>query len=412
MPWTSGVYARKYGPSGWQNDKAALIKIKADRHDLHDQDLADGINACLTRDNTAQPTASFLPSADGTLDLGSAAFRWRDLFSSRSVNVYNGANKSAITSLATVARALSLPDADGVLMVGALATGYRNKFINGDMRIDQLNSGGSLAIMPGDPLVYTVDQWYSFCTSTTPGLPGSECHGQQQFVNGVYSYKFTGVANLTGIKFGQRIEAANCSNLAGKKATLSVKMNSSSLTSIPWAAYYANSSNAFGTAAAPTRTLISSGTFTVTAGVETQCSATFDVPAAATTGIEIVFSIGALTGGLTWEVKDAQLEEGASFTGFDRRDYESELARCQRYYEVGTYSEFLPISNASVTQSYLTHVDFKVTKFAAPTVTGTNSQGGVFATSNLNSDSMAVGRSDVIANRGNTGTYAATARIP
>lgn len=51
MAWTSGVFTRTNGVysggSVWSNDLAASIKIVAARHDTHDKDLADGINACL-----------------------------------------------------------------------------------------------------------------------------------------------------------------------------------------------------------------------------------------------------------------------------------------------------------------------------------------------------------------------------
>lgn len=51
MAWTSGTFTRTNGvytgASVWTNDLQASIKIVAARHDVHDKDLADGINACL-----------------------------------------------------------------------------------------------------------------------------------------------------------------------------------------------------------------------------------------------------------------------------------------------------------------------------------------------------------------------------
>lgn len=79
MPWSSGTFSRFYGATGWTDDKNASIKILSSRHDTHDQDLADGINACITRDNQAKPTANFLPATDNTLGLGSLAFRWTSI---------------------------------------------------------------------------------------------------------------------------------------------------------------------------------------------------------------------------------------------------------------------------------------------------------------------------------------------
>ena len=60
MGWSSGTYTRTngtYSGSGvWASDAAAAVKIRADRHDTHDQDLAQGINACLNKNGENSPT--------------------------------------------------------------------------------------------------------------------------------------------------------------------------------------------------------------------------------------------------------------------------------------------------------------------------------------------------------------------
>lgn len=62
MAWSGGVFTRTNGVySGatvWASDKAALINIVATRHDTHDQDMAQGINACLLKDGTNSPSAT------------------------------------------------------------------------------------------------------------------------------------------------------------------------------------------------------------------------------------------------------------------------------------------------------------------------------------------------------------------
>ena len=94
MPWGSGSFNRYYGATGWTDDKNATTFILASRHDTHDQDLADGINACLTRDNQAKPTASFLPNADNSYDLGSGSFSWRQLYlGTIRAAIWNDSNK-------------------------------------------------------------------------------------------------------------------------------------------------------------------------------------------------------------------------------------------------------------------------------------------------------------------------------
>lgn len=47
MSWSSGVFTRFFGSTGWQDDKAAATKILASRHDSHDQDIATGLNVLL-----------------------------------------------------------------------------------------------------------------------------------------------------------------------------------------------------------------------------------------------------------------------------------------------------------------------------------------------------------------------------
>jgi hypothetical protein len=100
---------------------------------------------------------------------------------------------------------------------------------------------------------------------------------------------------------------------------------------VTWAAYYANSANTFGSLASPTRTLISTGTFTVTATL-TRYNTNITVPSAATTGIEIELSVAAQTSG-TWDIGNFQLELGSVATTFEQRTYGLEFALCQRYYQ-------------------------------------------------------------------------------
>jgi hypothetical protein len=61
MSWSGGVYTRTNGVySGahvWRSDFNALVKIVYSRHDVHDQDLAEGINACINKDGQNSPTA-------------------------------------------------------------------------------------------------------------------------------------------------------------------------------------------------------------------------------------------------------------------------------------------------------------------------------------------------------------------
>ena len=203
-----------------------------------------------------------------------------------------------------------------------------NIIINGAMAIDQRNAGASQTITAGSALAYTIDRWYAYCT-------GANATGQR--VAGTapnqFNYRFTGASSITKIGFAQRIEASNSQHLAGKTATLSVDLANSLLTTITWTAWYANSTDTFGTLASPTRTQIATGTFTVNSTL-TRYATSIAIPAGATTGIEIELSVGAQTSG-TWTIGRAQLEDSPEQTTFEYRTIQQELFLCQRYYEYG-----------------------------------------------------------------------------
>ena len=208
---------------------------------------------------------------------------------------------------------------------GGPIAGTRNRIINGGTAVDQRNAGASQTFTAGAALAYTVDRWYAY--STGANVTGQRVTGASA---GQYRYQFTGAASVTGIGFGQRIETLNSADLAGTTATLSVDLANSLLTTVTWTAYYANTTDTFGTLASPTRTQIATGTFTVTNTV-TRYNAQISVPAAAVTGIEIVLSVGAQTSG-TWTIGNVQLEAGSVATPFERRSYGQELFLSQRYY--------------------------------------------------------------------------------
>lgn len=244
----------------------------------------------------------------------------------------------------------------------AAATGFRNKIINGGMAVDQRNAGAAQTFTAAAALAYCVDRWYGYCT-------GANVTGQRVAGSGAnqYRYQFTGSASVTAIGFGQRIEKLNCIDLAGSTATLAVDLANSLLTTVNWTAYYANTDDTFGTLASPTRTQIATGSFTVNSTV-TRYSTQIAIPAGATTGIEVVFSVGAQTSG-TWVVGNVQLEAGSSATAFERRPIAAELAACQRYFERAGELSAGVVLWAGAAQSYFWPIAYNVTKRVVPTVT-------------------------------------------
>ena len=224
------------------------------------------------------------------------------------------------------------------LMGGAFA-GLRNRVINGNFYNDQRNAGASQTITAAAALAYTVDRFYAYCTGAN--VTGQRVAGTAP---NAYLYRFTGAASVTKIGFAQRIENLNCQDLAGQTATLSIDLSNSLLTTVTWTAWYANTANTFGTLASPTRTLISTGTFTVTSTL-TRYNTNITIPAAATTGIEIELSVGAQISG-TWNIGNWQLEFGSVATPFEQRPIGMELALCQRYYWTGALNITVTKSSA------------------------------------------------------------------
>ena len=251
---------------------------------------------------------------------------------------------------------------------GGQIAGLRNRIINGSMAIDQRNGAAAQTITAGAALAYTVDRFYAY--STGANVTSQQVAGTSP---NAYLYRFTGAASVTKIGFAQRIEDINCQDLAGKTAKLSVDLSNSLLTTVTWAAYYANTANTFGSLASPTRTLISTGTFTVTSAL-IRYNTSITIPSAATTGIEIELSVAAQVSG-TWSIGNFQLELGSTATTFEQRPYGMELGLCQWYYQTGLYASGLV---GSGTTNAAGQVEFSMPMRVSPTVT----QGGTYTITN------------------------------
>jgi hypothetical protein len=213
---------------------------------------------------------------------------------------------------------------------------FRNRLHNGDMRIAQRNAYGTLqsrsitsstAVPTGSNSGnnnYAIDRWFCVSNGGTVTLAQVAGTGSTQ-----YRAQITGGASVSALYFGQRIEQAYSYDLAGTTCTLAVDLSNSLLTSVTYTISYANSADTFGTIGTATKTTIATGSWTVT-NVLTRYTVSVAIPAAATTGIEILFSVGAQTSG-TWVIGNAQFEQGVVATVFDRKPYTTELLLCQRY---------------------------------------------------------------------------------
>jgi hypothetical protein len=265
----------------------------------------------------------------------------------------------------------------------AYQTRFKNRFINGDMSIAQRATSATVTAGTAVPTASTgypcVDRWFTY--STGANITVAQIAGSNNTQNRL---QITGAGSVTAIGVGQRIETNNSYDLSGQTVTLSVNMSNSLLTNVTWTASYANTSNTFGTIGTPTKTQISTGTFTVNSTI-TNYSTQISIPAAATTGIEVLFTVGAQTSG-TWVIGNAQLELGNAASSFEVVDYGTELLMCQRYYQTITYSGFVsPGGTISASQVRGPRIPFLQTMRAIPTITlpatGSGSGQMYFATS-------------------------------
>ena len=280
----------------------------------------------------------------------------------------------------------------------------KNRIINGAMVIDQRNAGASVSCTSS---TYSCDRWLAYAQQTSK-MTAQQNAGSVTPPVGFSNYlgitSSSAYTVLTGDIFGliQRIEGFNFADLNwgtanAKTITLSFwayssltgtfggsLQNSASNRSYPFT-YSIPVANTW-TQIAITIAGDTTGTWVgATNGVGLQLTiglgvgATYSGTAGSWAGATYYSATGATsvvgTSGATFYITGVQLEVGSSATGFDYRSYGTELALCQRYYEVCNQStNYLGIAGAYISGFWY----FKVTKRANPTVTmGTSSAGGI-----------------------------------
>lgn len=225
--------------------------------------------------------------------------------------------------------------------------GFRNRLINGDMRIDQRLVGGVYTLaVPSGNINYTLDRWYAVLGSASTGIFAGQAPILTGGVNKAINIaRAAGSSSTPNIFLAQPIESFACIDLQGQNVTFSFK-----------ARVGANFSSAGGTinAGIITGTGIDeganglvSGTWTGWAVANSQAFVpgasyqTFVVPAtipANATEIGVVFSFaptGTAGADDRVQITNVQLELGtvtAANVSFEQRPFGLELTLCQRFY--------------------------------------------------------------------------------
>ena len=280
--------------------------------------------------------------------------------------------------------------------------GFRNRIINGDMRIDQRNAGASYAItnVGGQ---YSVDRWGVFASQLSKLTVQQSTTAPTGFVNSLLFTSASAYSVTASDLFYtlQRIEGLNVADLGwgtanAQAVTLSFKVrssltgtfggsiiNSAGNRSYPFT-FTINAANTFEdkTITIPGDT---SGTWLTTNGVGIQVNfslgmgSTYSGTAGAWAGAAYYSATGATsvvgTNGATFYITGVQLEAGSVATPFERRPYGTELALCQRYY----ISAPLQTGVFNALNAY-TSCQFPVAMRATPTVTPVAGSGATVGT--------------------------------
>ena len=288
---------------------------------------------------------------------------------------------------------------------------FRNRIINGDMRIDQRNAGASVTL--SGSANYPVDRFVVYTSSGSSNTGARSTTVPTGFKNSLLVTVGTGAAPVAASynQIGQIIEGFNVADLGyGAAGALTTTLSFWVRASITgtYCVALANSS------AAGTRrsyiaeySISSANTWeykTVTIAGDTSGTWTTDNGQ----GLQVWFDIGSgsnyqstanawgngaffrtssqtnliATNGATFYVTGVQLETGSVATPFERRPYGTELMLCQRYCVLIASGANKPIANsfyysATNVSGYLS---FPVDMRATPTlsvVTGTNYYGNV-----------------------------------
>jgi hypothetical protein len=222
------------------------------------------------------------------------------------------------------------------------AVGFRNRIINGDMRIDQRSGGNAYAITTS--LYGSCDRWASLAGANGVWTQQRVATGSTDFPFATRVQRVAGSTSTAGGYVGQVIETANCQDLAGQTITVSyyatAGANFSSTSSLIYPTIDIGTGSDQGWASLNSATwtgytAISSSTQAITT-TRTRYSITVVVPAG-TNEIAIRFAaIGTGTAGANdwFQITGVQLEVGSNATEFERRSIATEVALCRRYYLV------------------------------------------------------------------------------
>lgn len=342
-----------------------------------------------------------------------------------------------------------------------LGISFKNRIINGDMRIDQRNAGASVTPINTGAGTYTMDRWGAY------GGQASKFSVQQnagsitppagfKYYAGITSLSSYSVLSTDIFQFYQQIEGFNWADMGwgtanAKTVTLSFWVRSSLTGTFGGSLYTASVTRSYpfsySIPVANTWTQISVtiagdtnvGTWNTTNGSGVTVS--FSLGAGSTySGTANVWQSGIIgqptgatsvvgTNGATFYLTGVQLEVGSTATPFDTRAYGTELALCQRYFykivsddlytgfcggvidsatTVAGIALVLPVtmrSQPTVDVSTLRVYDGSVTPAITAVGTNRSSRGQISISLTASGGGLTVGRAGMVQSNNSTSAY-------
>lgn len=299
------------------------------------------------------------------------------------------------------------------LSSGAQYTGFKNRIINGDMRIDQRTNGSGLSISQA-LAGFGVDRFSSSVSGATVGTLQRSSVAPAGFTNSLSFTVTTPDTSMTGtdvVTIWQRIEGYNVADFGwgtsnASTITLSfwvrssvtgsygVRFSNSGYDRTYVAMYSISASNTweYKTITLPGDT---TGTWNTTNGngvVVEFCISTGTTYHSSTSGswqsgnfVSTSAQTNLVsTNGATFYMTGVQLEKGSVATSFDYRPYGTELQLCQRYCvafdnrPIGTSYYKFGVATWTSSTSAMVNVTFPVTMRSAPTSLTTSSVSNMF----------------------------------
>ena len=334
-------------------------------------------------------------SPDGTLRIGNG-----NTGITSSLVTLTSAGVFSVTGTTTTTLAVA---GNNISAVNSL--GFRNRIINGDMRIDQRNAGASQTPTADD--TFNVDRWAAGINVA------SKFSMQQNTADAPTTQGFSHCVKITSLSayslgagdvavFKQTVEGLNMADFAwgtasAKAVTLSfwvrssltgtfggTMMNSAQNRAYPFT-YTISAANTWeqktiNVAGDTTGTWLTTNGAGIKLGFQLGVGSTFTGTAGSWSANNYWGATGATnilgTNGATWYVTGVQLEAGTVASPFERRDYGRELMMCQRYYQTNSYR--------IVTSGNYYDVSFTNMR-AAPTVAELSRDGAVGGSLKINS---------------------------